>query len=240
MVSASLTKTEADLVKGQATVEVAELHTYNLLRIGENGANTELLRDGLYAFDADNRRVRVLKGEARVEDDDQNVVVKSRHELDLSSGGKLKSTKFDKNAYEATDLYRFSDLRSEYLAEANADVGRQYYAGGAGWYGPGWYWDPWFWSYTWLPGNGIFYSPFGWGFYSPWMVGYAQYDGLRGYGYYGRYLCRTKTVRLLRHGPARDTVSRPCAEAGRSAWRARASVVVVFAGGFPAAGGPRH
>lgn len=74
-----------------------------------------------------------------------------------------------------------------YLAEANADMGRQYYAGGAGWYGPGWYWDPWFWSYTWLPGNGIFYSPFGWGFYSPWMVGYAPYYGLRGYGYYGRY-----------------------------------------------------
>jgi len=123
MVSASLTKTEADLVKGQATVEVAELHTYNLFRIGENGANPELLRDSLYAFDADNDRVRVLKGEARVEDNDQNVVVKSGHELDLSSGGKLKSTKFDKNAYEATDPYRFSDLRSELLGRGQCGYG---------------------------------------------------------------------------------------------------------------------
>ena len=56
-------------------------------------------------------------------------------------------------------------------------MARQYYAGGPGWYGPGWYWDPWFWSYTWLPGDGIFYSPFGWGFYSPWYVGYAPYYG---------------------------------------------------------------
>ncbi len=29
------------------------------------------------------------------------------------------------------------------------------------------YWDPWFDSFTFLPGDGIFYNPFGWGFYSP-------------------------------------------------------------------------
>jgi hypothetical protein len=180
MVSTNLTNTEADLVKGQATVEVAEIHQYNQLRIGEDGATTELLKDGLYAFDADQANVLVVKGEAQVQDNDQNVKVKAGHELDLSHTGKLKTVKYDKNAFEASDLYRFSDLRSAYLAEANVDIARQYYAGGPGWYGPGWYWDPGFWSYTWLPGDGIFYSPFGWGFYSPWWVGYAPV-------YYGHY-----------------------------------------------------
>jgi hypothetical protein len=45
-----------------------------------------------------------------------------------------------------------------------------YYANGwygPGWWGPGWYWDPWFSGFTFLPGDGFFYSPFGWGFYSP-------------------------------------------------------------------------
>ena len=41
---------------------------------------------------------------------------------------------------------------------------------GAGWYGAGWYWDPCFGAYTFIPGDGIFYSPFGWGFYPPFAV----------------------------------------------------------------------
>ncbi len=193
MVSSNLTNTEADLVKGQATVEVAEIYKYNDLRIGEGGATTQMTKDGLYAFDADHDQVRVLKGQAYVQDNDQNIKVKGGHELDLSQSGRLKTTKFDKNAYEASDLYRFSDLRSQYLAEANVDMARNYYAGSNGWYGPGWYWDPWFTAYTWIPGDGILYSPFGWGFYSPWWVGYAPIYygggyGLRGgYGYYGHH-----------------------------------------------------
>jgi len=46
---------------------------------------------------------------------------------------------------------------------------------GPGWWGAGWYWDPWFAGFTFIPGDGIFYSPFGWGFYSPWFVYGAPY-----------------------------------------------------------------
>lgn len=186
MVSSSLTNTQAELTKGQATVEVAEIHRYNLLRISENGTTTRLLKDGLYAFDADRGQVRVLKGQAFVQDGDQTVKVKGGHELNLNQTGKLKAQKFDKKAFEDSDLYRFSDLRSEYLAEANVDAARKYYAGGSGWYGPGWYWDAPFWAYTWIPGDGMFYSPFGWGFYSPWYVYNSSFLwGGYGFGGYG-------------------------------------------------------
>jgi hypothetical protein len=186
LVSSNLTNTEADLVKGRATVEVAEIHPYNNVSIGEDGTHIQMLKDGLYGFDADHAQVLVLKGEAAVQDNDQNIKVKSGHELNLNSNGPLKTTKFDKNSYEASDLYRFSQLRSQYLAEANVEMARQYYAGGPGWYGPGWYWDPWLVGYTWIPADGILYSPFGWGFYSPWFVGYAPfYYGH--HGYYGHY-----------------------------------------------------
>jgi len=70
-------------------------------------------------------------------------------------------------------LYRWGSLRSAYLAEASVDQARTYIV--SGWYGPswlgaGWYWDPWFGSYTFIPADGILYSPFGWGFYSPLWV----------------------------------------------------------------------
>jgi FecR protein len=166
MISSSLTNTEARIDKGQAMVEVAEIHKDNLLRIASDGATTQLLKDGLYGFDADNGQVQVFKGQALVQDGDQSVKVKGGREVDLNAG-KLKARKFDKQSYEQSDLYRFSNLRSQYLAEANANAAGIYYAGGPGWYGPGWYWDPFFASYTWIPGAGVWYSPFGWGFYSP-------------------------------------------------------------------------
>jgi len=180
LVSSNLTNTEARVDKGQAMVEVAEIYKDNMLRIASDGATTQLLKNGLYGFDADSGAVRVFKGEALVQDGDQNVTLKGGHEVDLNAGGKLKSRKFDEKSYEQSDLYRFSNLRSEYLAEANVDAARVYYTGGPGWYGPGWYWDPFFTSYTWIPGSGVLYSPFGWGFYSPAFV-YTAPIYYRGY-----------------------------------------------------------
>ena len=76
MVSANLTNTKADLLKGRATVEVAEIHPYNQLRIGEDGATADLRKDGLYAFDADQGNVLVVKGEAQLQDNDESVKIK--------------------------------------------------------------------------------------------------------------------------------------------------------------------
>jgi hypothetical protein len=96
--------------------------------------------------------------------------------LDFNAAGNLKTKEFHKKQFEQTDLYRWSSLRSSYLAEANVDEARYYmnsgYNGyyGPGWIGAGWYWDPWFGAYTFIPGNGIFYSPFGWGFFAPPVV----------------------------------------------------------------------
>src|SRR5262249_1053836 len=95
---------------------------------------------------------------------------KGGRELDFAAGELLQPKKFDKKVYEDTDLYRWTSLRSSYLAEANVDAARTYVVGGGAWLGDGWYWDPWFGAYTWIPGDGLFYSPFGWVFYSPGFV----------------------------------------------------------------------
>jgi len=224
LVSPSLTNTEVALNQGQAMVEVAEIHKDNLLRVQQNGATTQLLKDGLYAFDANDGAVRVFKGEALVQDGDRNIKVKGGHELDVKDTASLKTTKFNKKTFEESDLYRFSNLRSEYLAEANVDAARVYFAGGPGWWGPGWYWDPFFTAYTWIPGDGIFYSPFGWGFYSPLWVSYAPYYR----PFYGRYGTYETARPYLGHG------------APLNAYRGRAGLESGLRGPSPEVAGASH
>ena len=241
LISPSLTNTEVALAKGQAVVEVAEIHRDNLLRIQQQGANTQLLKAGVYGFDATNGDVRVFQGEALVQEGDRQVKVKGGHQLNVTNADNLKPAKFNKEQYEQTDLYRFSNLRSEYLAEANVDAARVYVAGGPAWYGAGWYWDPFFTAYTWIPGDGILYSPFGWGFYSPFWVGYAPYYGrYYPYGYVGGhprpYLGGHRPPSFTGHQPglgARPSNTFP----GPWAASAAAPHFGVMGGGFHGGGG---
>ena len=59
------------------------------------------------------------------------------------------------------------------------------YAAYPGFY-PGWYWAGGPFGYTWLPGDGLLWSPFGYGFYSPYYIrgGGFIYGGGYGRGFY--------------------------------------------------------
>ncbi len=189
MISPSITNTVVELEKGHAMVEVAEIHPENDIRVTEGDTTARLLKTGLYDFDLNQEQLRVFDGKASVEEGGRQATVKSGREVSLASNAPLKVEKFNKKSYEEDDLYRWSSLRSAYLAEANVDAAGLYANSewgpwGSGWWGAGWYWDPWFDSFTFIPGDGIFYSPFGWGFYSPWWVYQAPFYGY-GYGGYG-------------------------------------------------------
>ena len=190
MISPSITDTEVGVEKGHAMIEVAEIHPENDILITEDGARTRLLKTGLYDFDLNQDELRVFDGKAFVENGGKPLTVKGGREVSFGSNGRLEVQKFDKKSYEEGDLYRWSSLRSAYLAEANVNAAGIYPANGwgpwgLGWWGADWYWDPWFGAYTFIPGDGIFYSLFGWGFYSPWWVYQAPFYGY-GYGY-GHY-----------------------------------------------------
>ena len=183
MIAPNLTDTEVAIQKGEATVEVTDIHRENRLIVDEGNAATRLEKNGFYDFDADQGVVRVFSGQADVQENDRTVKVKGGHEVILAAEN-LQAHGFDKNAYEG-DLYSWSKLRSSYMAEANADVAPLYEGYGPGWFGTGWYWDPWLSSYAFVPGGAdIFYSPFGWGFYSPFAFYGAYPWGFGGFGYY--------------------------------------------------------
>jgi len=188
MISPSLTNTEVEVDRGNAMIEVAEIHPENDIRVTANGTTARLLKTGLYDFNLNQSELRVFDGEAFIEEGSGHAKVKAGHELTLANNAIYKVHKFDKKMYEEGDLYRWSSLRSAYVAEANVDAAGLYATSGwagPGWWGAGWYWDPWFNAFTFIPGDGIFFSPFGWGFYSPWWVYQAPFYGY-GYGY-GHY-----------------------------------------------------
>jgi len=184
MISPDLANTEVQLEKGRAMVEVVDIHKENNLRVDVGGATVKLLKKGLYDFDADHNEIRVFKGTAQVTAGNLKVSLDGGQKT-LLGGAKLKALRFETRQFE-DDFYRWCGLRSGYLAEASVDIARTYEGPGPGWYGPGWYgwgwyWDPWFGVYTFLPPDGIFYGPFGWGFYSPIAVYWSPFI------YYGHY-----------------------------------------------------
>lgn len=176
MISPNLTKTQVEVDRGRAAVEVDQIYKQNMLDVMDAGVTTQLLKNGFYEFDANQPEAMVFSGKASVEvGDGKYRTVNSHHELALVAGrddkplAKEKPQNFDTSAAQ-DDFYNWSDLRSKYLAEANNQIAGQY-ANVAGFY-PGWYWNPYGWGYTFI-GAGPFMSPFGWGFYPPW------------YGFYG-------------------------------------------------------
>lgn len=185
MISPSLLNTQVELARGRADIEVDQIRSLNNIQVTEAGTNTRLLKDGLYAFDADKGSVRVFKGEAEVLEkngDGQKLVkVKGDHQVEVAANEPIKSVSFDRNQAEDA-LYNWSSLRSQYMAEANLNLASQY--AGYGVMAPGWYWNAGLWGYTWLPGDGLLWSPFGWGFYSPRYIYYGGpvFYGRGGYG----------------------------------------------------------
>ena len=175
MTSPELENTMIKLVKGRSLVEVLDIRKENNIRVEIGESSAKLLSKGLYDFDADRGAVRVFKGKAELYANDRKIKIGGEHQLEISTAtDKWKSVGFDTRAYE-DDFFRWSALRSGYLSEASVDEARVYIGPGPGWYGPGWYgpgwyWDPWFSAWTFIPATGIFYSPFGWGFYSPIFV----------------------------------------------------------------------
>ncbi len=195
MVTPDLTHTEVQVTQGRAGIEVDHLYKQNDILIDLNHQQTQLLKAGLYEFDANASTLRVLEGEALAfaslnpQPNEKPVKVKEGKQFAFN-GDAAKPVGFDRKQFEATDqLYSWSSLRSSYLGEANLHLAQSYagnygYGGYGGGFAPGWFWSPTIYSYTWLPGDGLFFNPFGYGFYSP---GYLYGGGLiyGGYGYRG-------------------------------------------------------
>ncbi len=158
-----------------------------------HGADISIAKRGLYRIDSDPARLRVYEGEVSVVSAsiEPMKIVKGR-ELAFDEP-KLEAKSFDTKSTD--EFYRWGARRDEYVAQANLSAAKSArdsgYSGmgysGMGMSGAGmnggvgsWAWNPWFGMFTYLPGSGMYSSPYGFGYFSPYSVGYM-------YGPYSPY-----------------------------------------------------
>jgi len=193
MVTNQLSNTRLEMQSGTALIEVGELLQDNAITVAFHDADVSLGKKGLYRFDSDPNRLRVYEGEASVVTPSSDpTVIRRAHEIVF--GDKLEAKTFDTKVTD--EFYRWSARRDEYVAQANISAAKTArdsgYSGmgynGTGYNGMGmtaglgsWAWNPWFGMFTYLPFDGMYQSPFGYGFYSPYAV-----SGL--YGPYSPFL----------------------------------------------------
>lgn len=180
MLANGLTDTKVEVLKGSAVVECDQIPKDNSVTLVYKDTSMILAKHGLYRVDTDPARLQVYDGEAIVKDESSQLTLKGGKQTDL--GGTLAAESFDKK--DTDELYRWADRRSSYVAQANVSSASAFNNGGYG-YGyttmpgvlGGWSWNPLFGMFTMVPFDGMFYSPFGYPFFSPVTVVSAPYYG---------------------------------------------------------------
>jgi hypothetical protein len=172
MVSDTLTDTRFEVLRGSALVEVAELPKESQINATFGGRTFSFRKNGLYRFDSEPAAFRVYEGEAVVGDGRQTTTLKKGHMVELESQA-MVAQKFDPKVGD--ELYRWAAQRDSYVSMASIASARTIQDSGMSWYSSGWYFNPWYGMFTYVPMTGAFYSPFGFGFWSPGQVMYAVY-----------------------------------------------------------------
>jgi hypothetical protein len=173
MINNKLADTRVKVLSGTALLEIAEILPQNAITLLYGEATISILKKGLYRIDCDpSPRLRVYDGEAQVVAGGDSLVAKRGREVAL--GAVLSASNFDPKVTD--EFYRWASRRSEDVAQANVSSAKA----ANGFTSSSWNYNPWFGLYTYVPYNGIYWSPFGYGYYSPYAVNYLYYNP----GYY--------------------------------------------------------
>jgi hypothetical protein len=194
MLDNRLSDTRVELLKGSAVVECDDPMKENAVTLVYQDYQVHVLKTAVMEFVSNPAaELKVFHGEAEVDLNGTLSVVKAGKMLPFTQA--LAQEKFDAKL-ESDDLTRWSQERSEAVAVANVsaakslrDSGGSMMGLGNGLYGSGmmpygsWYYNPYYSMYTYLPMNGMFFNPYGYGFFSPYSV-YQIYNN-PGYFYGG-------------------------------------------------------
>jgi hypothetical protein len=172
LLSNRLSDTRLKLSKGSVLLEAAELADGNAVTVVAGNAVVTLDKAGVYRLDAAPARLMVYDGEASVDESGQVQRVKRSRMLMLD--GTAVAEKFDNREGDA--LFRWAKRRGEYFAMANLSSARSAQNSlGRSWSSSGWLWNPYFGMFTFVPGEGIYNSFWGYRYWSPRQV-YMVYN----------------------------------------------------------------
>lgn len=165
MITTKLEDTKLEFISGVAILEVDDLLKFNAVAIAVAGANVRLVKNGLYRFDGDPLRLRVLDGAAMVELGEQKLDLRAGKMVTF--GVELAVSRFDPK--DSDTLNRWSKRRGQALAAANISSAQA--LNGRGYSvdldGRGWAWNPYFGMFTFIPYGSSVYSPYGYRYWSP-------------------------------------------------------------------------
>jgi len=168
MVNNKLTDSRVEFLSGSAVIEASrELSQKDTaVTIDYKGSSALLRKSGIYRFNSDPAEFRVYSGEAELKTDSNVLVVKAGKEVSLN--GMVAVEKFDTKDSDSLD--RWSQRRAEYVSMANISSAKYVSDSGSSWGYSGWNYNPYFGMYTYLPMNGMFYSPYGYPYFAPTTV----------------------------------------------------------------------
>src|ERR1017187_4398084 len=186
MLTNRLIDTRVELLTGSHVVEVMEIQKDNNLTLAVKDATVIITKHGLYRFDVDQSRIKVLDGVLGVTVKGQSTLVGPGKMIDATTAS---VEKFDKEDTDALD--HWAQRRAELVAMANASSAKQQHDYGCT---PsnfaavnntttnpcddpcgGWRYNPWFGVYTHIPCGANVYSPYGYRYWNPYNVMQAYY-----------------------------------------------------------------
>ncbi|HEX4155234.1 MAG TPA: hypothetical protein VHY48_06440 [Acidobacteriaceae bacterium] len=175
-VSATAERTELRVQRGVANINVHDPAKNSIILVDMPNGQVQLLKNGLYTFNASTDTARVLKGEARAfpasAPATKPIKVKGDHQISFV-GTNIRSTGFD--PYEAS-----ADLLPSPAAATNGEYGP--YGNTYPGYGDGFYYGYPYFAY----GYGYPYGyPWGWGYPYGVGLGFGYYGGFHGGGFHG-------------------------------------------------------
>jgi hypothetical protein len=167
-VANKLSDTKVEFLSGSVLIESSrELsQKENFVTILYKGSAAHLRKSGIYRFDSEPAQFRVFSGEAEVETGSNVLIVRTGKLVSLD--GLVAVEKF--NPKDGDELSRWSERRAEYVSMANVSAAKYVNNSGTGLSSSGWYFNPYFGMFTYIPMNGMFYSPYGYSYFSPYTV----------------------------------------------------------------------
>jgi hypothetical protein len=216
MLDNRLISTRVELLSGTAMVESDDPQTSikdSPVSLIYKDYEIRMVKHGLVEMTSDPAQMKVYKGEAVVNTENDRATVKEGRLLPFSAA--LLTENF--NDKVGDDLYLWTRDRSQSVSAANMSSARSLnpssgygsgfasgygggygngYGSGLGGWNSGWYYNPYFDMFTFVPGAGTYWNAFGYGFFSPGTI-YSFYSpssywygggGARGTGSIGRPL----------------------------------------------------
>jgi hypothetical protein len=189
MIDNRLADTRVEVLKGSAVVECEDPMKVNAVTMILGDYQVHVSKSSVMELVANPAELKVFHGEAQVDLNGQLSVVHAGKMLPFNQA--MAQEKFDvKN--DGDELTRWSQERSEAVAVANVSAAKSLMdSGGSGMLGTGlmntglysngmmpygsWYYNPFYSMYTYMPLNGMFYNPYGYGIFSPYTV-YQVYN----------------------------------------------------------------